>query len=90
MWFIISKDENSIFLIPANGKETQWYLNVRKEPTVTLAVGDRTFSAKSMEIGPQEFKDVLAGFKEKYGQENMDRYYPRLEVALAVPLPAYS
>ena len=88
VWFVLSKDNKSIMLIPVNGKETQWYLNVKKNPNVTVKVGGQSFNGRIAEVGQGQFDEVLATFMAKYGKEDMDSYYPRKEVALEIPLPA--
>jgi hypothetical protein len=90
VWFVLSKDEKSIFLIPMNGRKTQWYLNVKKEPMVTIKVGKHDFTSKIVEVGERQFKEVFSLFAARYGERDMEEYYPRLEVALEVPLPASS
>jgi len=90
VWFVLSKDEKSIFLIPVSGRKTQWYLNVKKEPEVTVRVGGRAFKGRIAELGPAKFKEALDGFKARYGERDMKDYYPNLDVALEVPLPARS
>ena len=90
VWFALSKNEKSIYLIPVNGRKTQWYLNVRKEPRVTIRVGAHAFTEKIAEVEQGKFRKVSETFAAKYGKDEMEAYYPRKEVALEVPLPASS
>ena len=90
VWFALSKDEKSIFLIPVNGRKTQWYLNVKKEPEVNIRVGGRAFTGRIAEVGQAKFKDALDAFTARYGERDMKEYYPNLEVALEVLLPVHS
>jgi hypothetical protein len=90
VWFALSKDAKSIFLIPVNGRKTQWYLNVKKEPEVTVRVGGRVFTGSIAEVGMAKFKEVVEAFTARYGGRDMKEYYPNLEVALEVPLPTRS
>ena len=88
VWFVISKDERSMFLIPVNGRRTQWYLNVKKEPKITANVGGEIFTGTASEVPAGQFRQVLDAFTAKYGKNDMEQYYPKLEVALVVPLPS--
>jgi len=90
VWFTLSKDGRSLFLVPGKGKKTQWYLNVKKDPTVKIQVRGISFAGEAVELSEVRFGDVLASFVEKYGKEDINRYYPKIgvdEVALEVRLP---
>ena len=56
---MLSKDEHSILFIPMNGRKTQWYLNVKKEPEVEVEVGKHKFSGRVIEVGPAQFEEVV-------------------------------
>jgi hypothetical protein len=88
VWFVLSKGDKSILLIPVQGRKTQWYLNVKKNPNVTVNVGDQSFKGSIAELGSGRLKEVLAAFTVKYGKEDIDSYYPKKEVALEIPLPS--
>jgi len=90
VWFVISKDEKSVLFIPVNGRKTQWYLNVKKEPMVTVRAGNRAFTATMSEMEPDQFDEALRAFTARYGERAMKDYYPNLEVALQVQLPVRS
>jgi len=87
VWFVISKDEKWMFLVPVDGRRTQWYLNVKKEPRITANVGGETFTGTASEVPAGQFSQVLDAFTAKYGKNDIEQYYPKLEVALMVPLP---
>lgn len=42
-----------------NGRKTQWYLNVKKEPEVEVEVGKHKFSGRVIEVGPAQFEEVV-------------------------------
>jgi deazaflavin-dependent oxidoreductase (nitroreductase family) len=90
VWFALSKDERSLFLVPAQGRKTQWYLNVKKDPAITIRVQGATFKGEAVELPMGRFGDVLAAFVVKYGKADIGRYYPRRgadEAAFEVRLP---
>ena len=82
---MLSKDEHSILFIPVNGRKTQWYLNVKKEPEVEVRVGKQKLSGRVTEVGPAQFEEVVDAFTARYGY--LKKWYPSLEVALSFPLP---
>jgi hypothetical protein len=86
VWFAFSKDSRSIYLIPVNGRKTQWYLNVKKEPQVTIGIGGTSFTGRLVELGAERFQEALEAFEGRYGERDMKEYYPRLEVALEMSL----
>lgn len=89
VWFVLSKDEKALCLIPVDGRETQWYLNVKKEPIVKVRAGRASFTGKAAELPAERFREVLDAFRAKYGKEDIRRYYPRVgvdDVALEVSL----
>src|SRR5256885_1315018 len=88
VWFVLSKGDKSILLIPVQGRKTQWYLNVKKNPNVTVKVGGQSFNGRITELDSERLKEVLASFTVKYGKMEMDSYYPKKEVALEISLPA--
>jgi deazaflavin-dependent oxidoreductase (nitroreductase family) len=90
VWFVVSDDGKSLYLVPVHGKKTQWYLNVKKDSKVTVHVGGSSFTERAEELPTARFEDVIAKFIAKYGKGDVDRYYPRKdtdEVALEVRLP---
>jgi hypothetical protein len=89
VWFTLSKDEKTIFLIPMSGRKTQWYLNVKKEPAVTIRVGGRAFNGRLTEADPRRFKEAVDTFTSKFGEQAMEEYY-ELEVAFELPLSSLS
>ena len=84
VWFVLSKNEDSVIFIPVKGRKTQWYLNVKKEPEVTIKVGRHEFAGKMTELAPAQFGDVIDAFEARYG--DLRKWYPKLEVALEVSL----
>jgi len=89
VWFTLSKDEKAIFLIPMNGRKTQWYLNVKREPAVAIRVGGRAFNGRLTEADPRRFKEAVDTFTSKFGEQAMEEYY-ELEVAFELPLSSLS
>jgi deazaflavin-dependent oxidoreductase (nitroreductase family) len=84
VWFTLEGD--TLYLIPVRGSDTEWYKNLRKTPTLRLAVHGKTLTASVRFLTDQEQLDqVLEQFRAKYGR-NVKSYYPKYDVAVEVPL----
>ena len=84
VWFALDGDK--LYLIPVKGSDTDWYKNVRKTPTIRLEARGKTLTASTRFLTDQEqLGKVLEKFRDKYGR-NVKSYYPKLDVAVEVPL----
>src|SRR6266581_1255922 len=84
VWFVLEGEKLS--LIPVKGSDTDWYKNVRKTPTIRLAARGKTFTTSARLLTDEaQIGKVLEKFRDKYGR-NVKTYYPKLDVAVEVPL----
>ena len=84
VWFALADD--TLYLIPVKGSNTEWYKNVRKNPTMRLTAGGKTIIASPRFLTDQaQLARVLEMFREKYGR-NVKSYYPKYDVAVEIPL----
>jgi deazaflavin-dependent oxidoreductase (nitroreductase family) len=84
VWFALVGD--TLYLIPVKGSNTEWYKNVRKNPTMRLTAGGKTITASPRFLTNQAQLDrVLEMFREKYAR-NVKSYYPKYDVAVEIPL----
>ncbi|HEX6555782.1 MAG TPA: nitroreductase family deazaflavin-dependent oxidoreductase [Ktedonobacteraceae bacterium] len=84
VWFALDGDK--LYLIPVKGSDTEWYKNLRKTPTIRLEARGKTFTTSARLLTDQAQLDkVLEKFRDKYGR-NVKSYYPKLDVAVEVPL----
>jgi deazaflavin-dependent oxidoreductase (nitroreductase family) len=84
VWFALEGDK--LYLLPVKGSDADWYKNVRKTPTIRLAARGKTFTTSARFLTDQAQLDkVLEKFRDKYGR-NVKSYYPKLDVAVEVPL----
>ncbi len=83
-WFAVDGDK--LYLIPVKGSDTDWYKNLRKNPTIRLEARGKTFTASARFLTDEaQLGNVLEKFRDKYGR-NVKSYYPKLDVAVEVPL----
>ena len=84
VWFALDGDK--LYLIPVKGSDTDWYKNLRKNPTIRLEARGKTLTASTRFLTDEaQLGKVLEKFRDKYGR-NVKSYYPKLDVAVEVPL----
>jgi deazaflavin-dependent oxidoreductase (nitroreductase family) len=84
VWFALDGDK--LYLIPVKGSDTDWYRNLRKTPTIRLEARGKSLTASArFLIDETQLGKVLEMFRNKYGR-NVKSYYPKLDVAVEVPL----
>ena len=86
VWFV--HDEDALWLLPVKGSKTQWYQNLRKNPTITIKVGkeERTIKAQVLKTATS-VGNVIQSFQQKYKPEMIAKYYPGpLDVAIKLTL----
>jgi len=83
VWFV--QEDDDLYLLPVRGSDTGWYRNVLEDPTIHIASDRTQLTALATPITePAAVSDVAEKFSAKYG--DLDRYYPRRNVAVHVPL----
>ncbi|GIF73670.1 nitroreductase/quinone reductase family protein [Asanoa siamensis] len=79
VWFI--REGKSTFLLPVGGRGSQWFRNLRKNPTIKLG----SASGKAQLITDQgRVAHVFEEFSSKYGANDVNRFYPGVDVAVEV------
>jgi deazaflavin-dependent oxidoreductase (nitroreductase family) len=85
VWFVQEGDK--LYLLPVSGSDSDWYGNVVKTPTIRIAAGGAEASARATPITDEpSVSDVVQKFAAKYGAGDVERYYPKRDVAVEVPL----
>jgi deazaflavin-dependent oxidoreductase (nitroreductase family) len=85
VWFVL--DGEKLHLLPVAGSESQWYKNVRKNPSITIdARGvEAEFQAVPL-TGAKAVQSVVEKFREKYGAGDVKKYYSSFDAAVLVKL----
>jgi len=75
VWFVHVED--TLWLLPVHGRQTQWYQNVQKNPTITIKVGkeERTVRARLLK-SPSAIRKVVESFRKKFTPEIITKLYP--------------
>jgi len=81
VWFVL--EDHSLYLLPVQGSDTQWYKNVLKNPAMHI---DARGAQADLKVTPvsdaQQVKSVVEKFRAKYGVGDVKKYYSKLDVAL--------
>src|SRR6266700_1707685 len=85
VWFVLEAEKLSLF--PVKGSDTDWYKHVRKTPTIRLEARGKTFTTSARLLTDEaQVGEVVEKFRDKYGAGQVKAYYPKLDVAVEVPL----
>ena len=89
VWFV--HEGNTLYLLPVRGSDTNWYKNLLAEPTLKISVngdgGGEDMPVRGKPITDSNRVDcIVRKFKSKYGDGDVKKYYPKVNVAVEVPL----
>ena len=77
---------NTLYLLPVQGSDTNWYKNVLVDPTLKISVNGVEISARGKRItDSNRVDDIVRKFNSKYGEE-VKKYYTKFDVAVEVLL----
>jgi deazaflavin-dependent oxidoreductase (nitroreductase family) len=81
IWFVW--DDGKLYLLPVKGSDTQWYKNVLKNPSIRIdAVGTQSELKVVAVTDATQVKSVIKKFRDKYGANDVKKYYSKLDVAV--------
>jgi deazaflavin-dependent oxidoreductase (nitroreductase family) len=85
VWFVAEGE--TLYLLPVQGSETQWYKNVRKNPAIRIDArgAEAEFQSKPI-TDAKAVKSVVEKFREKYGAGDVKKYYSKFDAAVSVEL----
>ena len=85
VWFAV--DNDTLYLLPVQGSDTQWYKNVVENPKIGIdARGEKAEFKPVLISDPKQVASVAEKFREKYGAGDVKKYYSKFDVAVALPL----
>jgi hypothetical protein len=85
VWFV--QEESSIFLVPVTGSDSHWYKNVRRTPWIQVAANGTAVNTSVTPITePDRVNHVVEMFCDKYGADQIEGRYPKLDVAVQVSI----
>ena len=85
VWFV--HEGNTLYLLPVQGSNTNWYKNLLVGPTLKISVNGVEVPAGGEPItDSNRVDDIVRKFKSKYGEGEVKKYYTKFDVAVEVPL----
>jgi hypothetical protein len=85
VWFV--HEDNTLYLLPVQGSDTNWYKNLLVDPTLKISVNGAETSARGKPItDSNKVDDIVRKFKSKYGEGEVKKYYTKFDVAAEVSL----
>ena len=82
VWFV--SEDDTLYLLPVQGSDTQWYKNVLKKPTIGIDARGTLAEFKAVPItDPQQVSSVVEKFRAKYASD-VKKYYSKFDVAVRV------
>ena len=85
VWFV--HETNTLYLLPVQGSDTNWYKNMLVDPTLKISVNGTEISATGKRITDNNrIDDIVKKFKSKYGEGDVKKYYTNFDVAVEVTL----
>ena len=81
VWFVLEDD--TLYLVPVQGSDTQWYKNVLKNSSIRIEAGGAEAAVRAVPVkGATKVKSVVEKFRDKYGAKDVKKYYSKLDVAV--------
>jgi deazaflavin-dependent oxidoreductase (nitroreductase family) len=86
IWFVLEDD--TLYLLPVQGSNTQWYKNVLKNPSVRIGASGSGSAVQAVPITDAAIvASVVERFRGKYGVNDVKKYYSKFDVAVVVQVP---
>src|SRR6202521_4556146 len=81
VWFVLEDD--TLYLLPVQGSDTQWYKNVLKNASIRINAGGAEAEVRAVPVkDAAQVKSVVEKFRDKYGAKDVKKYYSKLDVAV--------
>lgn len=85
VWFV--QEEESLFLMPITGSDSDWYKNIRQTPVIRVATNGMALNTSATPITDADrVNHVVARLRDKYGADQVEATYSKRDVAVQVPL----
>ncbi|SCE78411.1 deazaflavin-dependent oxidoreductase, nitroreductase family [Micromonospora coriariae] len=85
VWFV--QEDESLFLVPITGSDSDWYKNVQRTPMIQVASNGTALSTSATAITDADrVNHVVEMFCDKYGADQVQAHYPKRDVAVQVAL----
>src|SRR5215813_6161252 len=76
IWFVLEND--TLYLLPVKGSDTQWYKNMLKNPSLRVEAGGAETEVKTTPLTEStQVSAVVERFRKKYGPGDVKKYYSK-------------
>ena len=81
VWFVVEGEK--LYLLPVQGSDTQWYRNVLQNPSIRIDARGVGAEFRATPVSDAKaVKSVIEKFREKYGANDVKKYYSGFDVAV--------
>ena len=85
VWFAF--EDSTLYLLPVQGSDTQWYRNVLHNPTIRVDARGIGAELRAVTITDRpKVATVAEKFRDKYGAVDVKKYYSKFDVAVLVQI----
>ena len=85
VWFVL--EERTLYLVPVQGLDTQWYKNVLKNPAIHIEARGAKGDFQAVPItDSKRVASIVEKFREKYGAADVKKYYSKIDAAVGIEL----
>jgi hypothetical protein len=85
IWF--SYEGNTLYLLPVQGSDTNWYKNMLTDPSLKISVDGVDTLTRGRPIKENnKIDEIVRKFRSKYGEGDVKKYYTKFDVAVEVDL----
>ena len=86
VWFVLEDDR--LYLLPVQGSDTQWYKNVLNNPMIRIDARGAQAEVKVILVtDATQVSSVVEKFRDKYGTNDVKKYYANFDVAVLAHMP---
>jgi deazaflavin-dependent oxidoreductase (nitroreductase family) len=86
VWFAL--EGNTLYLLPVQGSDTQWYKNVQKNPKIRVDARGAEEELRAVTItDSKRVASIVEKFRHKYGTGDVKKYYSKFDVAVEFSIP---
>jgi len=85
VWFVL--DDETLYLLPVYGSDTQWYKNVLNNPMIRIDARGTEAEFQAVPItDASRVSSVVEKFRGKYGSNDVKKYYSKFDVAVVAQM----
>lgn len=85
VWF--TQEGDKLYLLPARGSRTEWYKNLKNNPTIQLTARGKQISTRASQLTEApRVQTIIDEFRNRYGAGQVNSLYKVLDVVVEVPL----